>query len=92
MTSAAGWGSADQKSEAMPFFSQSPKRVGSGPSRPFTSFGSFASGVALRRASASASARCASGDSGLCVMVLWSVIIALIWRLTKTFGKEELTA
>ena len=92
ITSAAGWASADQKSEVMPFFSQSPKRVGSGPSRPFTSLGSFTSGFALRRSSASASARRASGESGLSLMVLWFIVIALIWGRAKRFGKEELAA
>ena len=76
----------------MPFFSQSPKRVGSGPSRPFTSFGSFTSGIALRRCSASASARRASGESGLSFMGLWFMVIALIWGLARRFGKEELAA
>lgn len=76
----------------MPFFSQSPKRVGSGPSRPLTSFGRLTSGRALRRSSASASARWAAGESGFWCVVLWSVLIALIWSPAKAFGKEELAA
>jgi len=92
MTSAKGSALLDQKSDAIPFFSQSPKRVGSGPSRPFTSLGSLTSGVALRRSAASASALWASAESGFSVMVLWSALIALIWGLAKVLGKEELAA
>jgi hypothetical protein len=55
-----------QKSEAIPLFSQSPYRVGSGPFGPRTSLGKdFAlAAAAKRRASASTSARSAAGESG----------------------------
>src|SRR5579863_2186192 len=51
----------------MPLFSQSPYRVGSGPFGPCNSLGAgFASAAAADlRASASASARLAAGESGL---------------------------
>ena len=53
--------SEPQKSTAIPLRSQSPYRTGSGPSRPPSSFGRSISLAFLRRSSASAKARMASG-------------------------------
>ena len=55
--------SKHQKSIAMPLRSQSPYRTGSGPSRPPSSLGNTTIFAFLRRSSASAKARTASGGS-----------------------------
>src|SRR6185295_19844623 len=65
----------------MPFFSQSPCRVGSGPALPPISFCRASSVDFLRRASASASARkAASGNCGL------GEVSAFVMRATIFYG------
>src|SRR5690606_10591484 len=72
-----GGASKAQKSTARPFFSQSPYRTGSGPSRPPSSRGISAGSAALRRASASASARCAAGGRSVRLVSVMSSVIGM---------------